>query len=131
MNSPCYEPAGLLIQLSSLTRSFILRTTFTATQSKVTEKGLFWAPEFLKFPMWAVGADLMFAEAAARSRPILFRGGVGGPCVSRTGCARRRETRNQTAGLGAHWSPHHQSHRDVGKQAAFGEFGRESDLFMS
>lgn len=37
-----------------------------------------WAPEFWEFPVWAAGADLMFAEAAAWNRPIRFRGGVGG-----------------------------------------------------
>jgi hypothetical protein len=37
-----------------------------------------WAPEFLRFPRWAAGADLIFAEAAAWSRPIVFAGGVGG-----------------------------------------------------
>ncbi|HEV8567396.1 MAG TPA: MBL fold metallo-hydrolase [Actinoplanes sp.] len=37
-----------------------------------------WAPEFWRFPAWAAGADLMFAEAAAWDRPIRFRGGVGG-----------------------------------------------------
>lgn len=37
-----------------------------------------WAPEFRAFPRWARNADLMFAEAAAWSRPIRFAGGVGG-----------------------------------------------------
>lgn len=37
-----------------------------------------WAPEFWEFPAWAAGADLMFAEAASFTRPIRFRGGVGG-----------------------------------------------------
>src|ERR671935_2676178 len=37
-----------------------------------------WAPEFLEFPAWAHGAELMFAEAAGWNRPIRFRGGVGG-----------------------------------------------------
>lgn len=37
-----------------------------------------WAPEFYRFPRWARGADLMFAEAAGWSRPIRFAGGVGG-----------------------------------------------------
>jgi hypothetical protein len=37
-----------------------------------------WAPEFWRFPRWARGADLMFAEAAAWGRPIRFAGGVGG-----------------------------------------------------
>lgn len=37
-----------------------------------------WAPEFYRFPAWASEADIMFAEAAAWSRPIRFVGGVGG-----------------------------------------------------
>jgi len=37
-----------------------------------------WAPEFYRFPAWARGADLMFAEGAAWDRPIRFVGGVGG-----------------------------------------------------
>lgn len=45
-------------------------------------KKIVWAPEFLVFPSWAKGADLMFAEAAGWKRPILFRGGAGGhACV--------------------------------------------------
>jgi hypothetical protein len=45
-----------------------------------------WAPEFWEFPEWAAGADLMFAEAAAWTRPIRFRGGVGGhPSVHTVG----------------------------------------------
>lgn len=37
-----------------------------------------WAPEFWRFPGWASGADLMFADAAGWNRPIHFAGGVGG-----------------------------------------------------
>jgi hypothetical protein len=37
-----------------------------------------WAPEFLVFPDWAAGVDLMFAEAAGWSRPIRFAHGTGG-----------------------------------------------------
>jgi Beta-lactamase superfamily domain len=37
-----------------------------------------WAPEFLEFPSWAAGADLMFAEAAGWARPIRFAKGAGG-----------------------------------------------------
>ena len=37
-----------------------------------------WAPEFRRFPIWAAGADVMFAEAAGWDHPIRFRGGVGG-----------------------------------------------------
>jgi len=37
-----------------------------------------WAPEFLEFPSWAAGTDLMFAEAASWTRPIRFAKGAGG-----------------------------------------------------
>ncbi len=37
-----------------------------------------WAPEFLEFPAWAAGTDLMFAEAAGWARPIRFARGAGG-----------------------------------------------------
>ncbi|MGE5762620.1 MAG: MBL fold metallo-hydrolase [Mycobacterium leprae] len=37
-----------------------------------------WAPEFLEFPPWAAGVDLMFAEAAGWERPILFARVAGG-----------------------------------------------------
>jgi hypothetical protein len=54
-----------------------------------------WAPEFWRFPGWAAGADLMFADAAGWNRPIRFRGGVGGhACVSGVADeARRRGVR--------------------------------------
>ena len=55
---------------------------------RVPEGRVVWAPEFFRFPRWAAGADLMFAEAAAFSRPILFAKGVGlhatAPSVCRT-----------------------------------------------
>jgi hypothetical protein len=37
-----------------------------------------WAPEFLEFPGWAAGSDLMFADAAGWARPIRFARGTGG-----------------------------------------------------
>ena len=37
-----------------------------------------WAPEFLEFPAWAAGADLMFADAAGWARPIRFARGPAG-----------------------------------------------------
>ena len=37
-----------------------------------------WAPEFLEFPSWAAGTDLMFAEAAGWARPIRFAKDTGG-----------------------------------------------------
>lgn len=56
-------------------------------------KKVVWAPEFFRFPGWASGADLMFAEAAGWSQPIRFRGGVGGHlgalAVARSATSRR------------------------------------------
>ena len=37
-----------------------------------------WAPEFLEFPEWAAGVQVMFADAAGWHRPIRFAKGVGG-----------------------------------------------------
>jgi len=37
-----------------------------------------WAPEFFEFPPWARNADVLFAEASSWTRPIFFRGKVGG-----------------------------------------------------
>lgn len=37
-----------------------------------------WAPEFCRFPDWASGVDLLFAEAAGWNRPIRFAKSVGG-----------------------------------------------------
>lgn len=41
-------------------------------------KRVVWAPEFMAFPAWAGGADLMFAEAASWSHPIHFARRAGG-----------------------------------------------------
>jgi hypothetical protein len=41
-------------------------------------RSVVWAPEFLTFPSWARGADLMFAEAAGWHRPIRFAQRAGG-----------------------------------------------------
>jgi hypothetical protein len=41
-------------------------------------RSVVWAPEFLTFPSWARGADLMFAEAAGWNRPIRFARRAGG-----------------------------------------------------
>ena len=46
-----------------------------------------WAPEFLRFPRWAAGASLVFAEAAAWNRPIWFAAKVGGHAPVSEVCA--------------------------------------------
>jgi hypothetical protein len=45
---------------------------------EVDDRRVVWAPEYWRFPSWAAGARLMFADAAGWRRPIRFAGGVGG-----------------------------------------------------
>lgn len=45
---------------------------------EVAGRRVVWAPEFWQFPTWAAGADLMFADGSAWTRPIRFAHGVGG-----------------------------------------------------
>jgi hypothetical protein len=58
----------------------VVHTNHPAFGYEIRRAGLkvVWAPEFFKFPTWAKGADLMFAEASSWKRPIRFRGGAGG-----------------------------------------------------
>jgi hypothetical protein len=85
------------------------------------------APEFLEFPGWAHGAELMFAEAAGRERPIRFAGGVGGhvhvPAVAEA--HRHRVGRLVFAHIGR---PTIRA-IDRGEQPAFGEFARDGQEF--
>ena len=87
-----------------------------------------WAPEFWRFPDWADGADLMFAEAAAWDRPIRFRGGVGGhaPVTQVAAEAARR-------GIGrlvyAHIGRPALRAMDAGLCPSFGEWGVEGRTY--
>ena len=92
-------------------------------------KKVVWAPEFLKFPRWAKGADLMFVEAAAWNRPILFRGGVGGhaPVAQVSRDAVKHEIKRLVF---VHIGRPTIRAIDAGKRAAFGEFGRDGDLYL-
>jgi hypothetical protein len=185
MNSPSYEPAGLLIQqgktrlmidgggatpkhrivawlvtdehgelireIRKLARPMELEPAVTSFSSDVLSiepypvvhtshaafgylirgcgKKIVWAPEFLKFPRWAGGADLMFAEAAAWNRPILFRGRVGGHAPVEQ-IARDAVTHEIKRLVFAHIGRPTIKAIDAGKQAVFGEFGREGDLYV-
>lgn len=88
-----------------------------------------WAPEFWRFPEWAVGADLMFADGAGWSRPIRFRGGVGGHAAASDTAAAAR-----TAGVRrlvfAHLGRPTIRALDAGKVPAFGEIGREGRDYL-
>lgn len=83
-----------------------------------------WAPEFWRFPDWADGADLMFAEAAAWSRPIRFRGGAGGH-ASVAQVAAEAALRHITRVVYAHIGRSAIRAMDAGLQPPFGEWGVE------
>lgn len=71
----CFDVAGL-----SMEPHPIIHTSHATYGYLIVTHGsrIVWAPELWRFPRWAAGADLMFAEAASWSRPIRFAGGVGG-----------------------------------------------------
>jgi len=87
-----------------------------------------WAPEFWRFPDWADGADLMFAEAAGWNRPIRFRGGAGGhaPVTQVAAEAARR-------GIGrlvyAHIGRPTLRAMDAGLRPPFGEWGTQGRTY--
>ncbi len=64
----------------SLTRHPVVHTSHPTFGYLIEAAGqrVVWAPEFLEFPGWAAGADLMFADAAGWTRPIRFAHGTGG-----------------------------------------------------
>lgn len=92
-------------------------------------KKIIWAPEFLVFPSWAKGADLMFAEAAGWKRPILFRGGVGGhACVHQV--AREARKYKVQRLVFAHIGRPTIKAIDNGERPVFGEFGADGDVYQ-
>jgi len=88
-----------------------------------------WAPEFLEFPSWAAGADLMFAEAAGWSRPIRFAHGTGGHACA---LAVAEQARTQHVGrlVFAHIGRPTIRAIDAGQTAPFGEFGTDGASFL-
>lgn len=92
-------------------------------------KKIVWAPEFLEFPDWAAGADLMFAEAAGWNRPIRFAGRVGGhACV--LDVARAARDRKVRRLVFAHIGRPTIRAIDAGHRPAFGEFGEDGKTYL-
>jgi hypothetical protein len=87
-----------------------------------------WAPEFYRFPAWARGADLMFAEAAGWDRPIRFARGVGGhmAVVDVAHAARAAGVRRLVF---AHIGRPSIRAIDAGLEPPFGEWGYEGERF--
>jgi ribonuclease BN (tRNA processing enzyme) len=87
-----------------------------------------WAPEFFRFPRWANGADLMFAEAAAWDRPIRFAGGVGGhmPVLAVARAAERARVKRLVF---AHIGRPTLRAIAAGLRPPFGEFAHDGQVF--
>lgn len=87
-----------------------------------------WAPEFLEFPIWAEGADLMFAEAAGWAHPIRFAKGTGGhaPALEVADQAARHSVRRLVF---AHIGRPTIAALDAGHGLPFGEIGVEGGLY--
>jgi hypothetical protein len=88
-----------------------------------------WAPEFLVFPDWAAGADLMFAEAAAWTRPIRFARGAGGHAPVR-GIGERARDAGVRRLVYAHIGRPTIRALDAGLQPPFGEVGVEGRTYV-
>jgi hypothetical protein len=88
-----------------------------------------WAPEFLEFPSWAAGADLMFADAAGWARPIRFAHGTGGHAAA---LAVAEQARVQQVGrlVFAHIGRPTIRAIDAGQTAPFGEFGADGSSYL-
>jgi hypothetical protein len=91
-------------------------------------KRIVWAPEFLEFPHWAAGADLMFAEGAGWNRPIRFAKGVGGHAAALE-VARQARRRGVSRLVIAHIGRPTKRAMDAGEQLPFGEFGVEGKVY--
>lgn len=87
-----------------------------------------WAPEFLEFPAWARGADLLFADAAGWAHPIRFRGGVGGHAAA-LDVARVAQAHGVRRLVFAHLGRPTFRALDAGAALPFGEIGREGATY--
>jgi hypothetical protein len=87
-----------------------------------------WAPEFSRFPRWAGGADLMFAESAGWNRPIRFVRNVGGHLDAHAvaGAARRAGVHRLVF---AHIGRPTLRALAAGLRPPFGEFARDGQVF--
>jgi len=91
-------------------------------------KKVVWAPEFFVFPAWASGADIMFADAAGWSRPITFRGSVGGH-ASVGQVSQQAQLSKIKRLILAHIGRPTIKAIDSGKQPDFGEYGKEGKVY--
>lgn len=97
---------------------------------RTASRRIVWAPEFYRFPRWAYGADLMFAEASGWSRPIRFAHGVGGHAAA-LGVAEQARRHGVRRLICAHIGRPTLRALDRGERFPFGEQGRENQVYRS
>ena len=87
-----------------------------------------WAPEFWRFPGWAAGVDLLFADAAGWNRPIRFAGGVGGHAAA-LAVAAEASRRGVRRLVFAHIGRPTIRALDAGETPPFGELGGDGRTY--
>jgi hypothetical protein len=105
---------------SHATWGYLLRTPTDAVA---------WAPEFWAFPVWAEGADLMFADAAGWDRPIRFARGAGGHMAALDVAAQARQYQVKRLVL-AHIGRPSLRAIDAGRRLPFGEWGQPGRTYQ-
>ena len=95
---------------------------------KAAGRAVVWAPEFLDFPKWGTGADLMFADAAGWSRPIRFARGTGGHAAALV-VAEQAVRHGVRRLVFAHVGRPTIAALDAGQIPPFGEFGADGATF--
>lgn len=114
----------------SLTRHPVVHTSHPTFGYVIGAAGrrVVWAPEFLEFPAWAAGADLMFADASGWTRPIRFAHGTGGhaAAVEVSQEARARHVRRLVF---AHIGRPTIRAIDAGQTVPFGELGADGAVY--
>ena len=117
----CFEASGVMLRPLAVKHTSHPSVGYlieTARQRAV------WAPEFWKFPEWAAGVDVTFADAAGWDRPIAFAHGVGGhACVRDVAEAARRAGVRRL--IFAHIGRPSIRAIDRGQRPSFGQWGRE------
>jgi len=96
---------------------------------RVGSRTVIWAPEFYRFPTWAGGADVMFAEGAGWDRPIRFAGGVGGHMDVLAVAERARRLRVKRL-VFTHIGRPTLRALSLGKRPPFGELATDGQTFL-
>jgi hypothetical protein len=121
----CFQHDGLVISPEP-----VVHTSHPTYGYLIVAEGkkVIWAPEFLEFPQWAKGADLMFAEAAGWNRPIRFARGAGGHAAV---LQVAREAREHRVGrlVFAHVGRSTIKALDTGVRPPFGEIGHDGAVY--